>query len=64
MSKWKTGRREEVNLEYIYNVLQEVVKSKNHKIIIGSDSVKLGYSFIFTNAICVINEEFYDRKYF
>jgi len=64
MSKWKTGRREEVNLEHIYNVLQEVVKSKNHKIIIGSDSVKLGYNFIFTNAICVINEEFYDRRYF
>ena len=64
MSKWKTGQKEIVNIETILSILKEVSKSSNHKIIIGSDSVKLGYDFIFTKAICVMNEEFYDRRYF
>ena len=64
MSNWKTGRKEIVNLNDILVILEKVSKSKNHKIIVGSDSVKLGYNFIFTKAICVMNEDFYDRKYF
>ena len=64
MSNWKTGRKEIINLNDILVILEKVSKSKNHKIIVGSDSVKLGYNFIFTKAICVMNEEFYDRKYF
>ena len=64
MSNWKTGRREVINLNDILAILKKVSKSKNHKIIVGSDSVKLGYNFIFTKAICVMNEDFYDRKYF
>ena len=64
MSNWKTGRKEILNINDILLILEKVSKSKNHKIIVGSDSVKLGYNFIFTKAICVINEEFYDRKYF
>ena len=50
MSNWKTGRKEVVNLNDILVVLKKVSKSRNHKIIIGSDSVKLGYNFIFTKA--------------
>ena len=64
MSNWKTGRKEIVNINDILLVLEKVSKSKDHKIIIGSDSVKLGYNFIFTKAICVMNKDFYDRKYF
>jgi len=61
---WKTGKREIINFSDICNILEEVSKSKNHKIIIGSDSVKLGYDFIFTKAICILNKDFYDRRYF
>ena len=64
MSNWKTGAKEIVNLKDILFILEKVSKSKNHKIIIGTDSVKLGYNFIFTKAICVINKDYYDRKYF
>ena len=64
MSNWKNGRKETVNIEEILVILQKVSKSSNHKIIIGSDSVKLGYNFIFTKAICVMNEDYYDRRYF
>jgi len=64
MSNWKNGRKEIVNLDDILSILEKVSKSTNHKIIIGSDSVKLGYNFIFTKAICVMNEDYYDRRYF
>ena len=64
MSNWKTGRKEIVNINDILLILEKVSKSKDHKIIVGSDSVKLGYNFIFTKAICVMNKDFYDRKYF
>ena len=64
MSNWKNGRKEVVNIEEIIFILKKVSKSANHKIIIGSDSVKLGYNFIFTKAICVMNEDYYDRRYF
>lgn len=64
MSNWKTGTKEIVNLKDILFVLKKVSKSKNHKIIIGTDSVKLGCNFIFTKAICVVNKDYYDRKYF
>lgn len=61
---WKTGKREKIDLDSIYKILKTVSKSKNHKIIIGTDSVKLGYNFIFTTAICILNHDFYDRRYF
>ena len=51
-SSWKTGSKEEITLEEIYNILEKVSTHKNHKIIIGTDSVKLGYDFVFTKAIC------------
>lgn len=63
-NNWKTGKREIINFNDICKILEEVSKSKSHKIIIGSDSVKLGYDFIFTKAICILNKEFYDRRYF
>lgn len=61
---WKTGKREIIEVENIFDILKSVAKSKNHKIIIGTDSVKLGYDFIFTSAICVLNGEIHDRRYF
>ena len=64
MSSWKTGKRETVDINDILEILKEVSKYSNHKIIIGSDSVKLGYNFIFTRAICVLNKECYDKRYF
>ncbi len=64
MSNWKNGSKEIVELDDILSILQKVSKSTNHKIIIGSDSVKLGYNFIFTKAICVMNKDYYDRRYF
>ncbi len=64
MSNWKTGCKEVVKLNDILLILEKVSKSDDHKIIIGTDSVKLGYNFIFTKAICIMNKEFYDRRYF
>lgn len=64
MTIWRTGNKEVVDLNEIIYILKKVSKSDNHKIIIGSDSVKLGYYFVFTKAICVLNEDFYDRRYF
>jgi predicted RNase H-related nuclease YkuK (DUF458 family) len=65
MSKqWKTGKKEKISFNDICNILDKVSCSKKHKIIIGSDSVKLGCSFIFTKAICILNSDYYDRRYF
>ncbi len=61
---WKTGKREFISTKDMFQILETVSKSKGHKIIVGTDSVKLGYNFIFTSAICVLNTEFYDRRYF
>ena len=65
VDSWKTGKREIIPYFDILNILREVVKSKQHKIIIGTDSVKLSQSFIFTNTICILNKSsIYDRRYF
>jgi uncharacterized protein len=62
---WKTGKKKKIEFNKIINILEEVSKSKNHKIIVGTDSVRLGEDFVFANAICVLNNNnFYDRKYF
>ena len=61
---WKTGERKAISSEDIFQILETVSKSKDHKIIVGTDSVKLGQNFVFTSAICVLNSEFYDRRYF
>ena len=62
---WKTGKRKIIDFEKIINIIKEVSKDKDHKIIVGSDSVKIGEEFIFANAICIINtNKFYDRRYF
>ena len=63
-SLWKTGSKESINLEDIFNILEKAAMTENHKIIIGSDSVKLGYNFVFAKAICVLDSEYYDRRYF
>ena len=65
VDSWKTGKREAIPYIDILNILREVVKSENHKIIVGTDSVKLSQSFIFTNTICILNQSSdYDRRYF
>ena len=62
---WKTGKKKKIEFDKIINILEEVSKSKDHKIIVGTDSVRLGEDFVFANAICVLNNNsFYDRKYF
>lgn len=61
---WKNGKKDIVEYKDILSILENVSKSKNHKIIIGSDSFKLGYNFIFTKAICILNKDYYDRRYF
>lgn len=63
-NKWKTGKRERIELNVMFEILKSVSESKEHKIIVGTDSVKLGYNFIFTSAICVLNGNIYDRRYF
>lgn len=61
---WKTGKREFISIIDMFKILEIVSKIKGHKIIVGTDSVKLGYNFIFASAICVLNTDFYDRRYF
>jgi len=61
---WKNGKREIINFNDILFILEDVSKCKQHKIIIGSDSVKLGHNFIFTKAICILNKDYYDKRYF
>ena len=61
---WKTGSKENINLDDIFKILEKASKTKNHKIIVGSDSVKSGYDFVFTKAICILDSEYYDRRYF
>ena len=63
--KWKNSKRQIYTQDQVLEILKKVAQSKNHKIIIGSDSVKLGDRFVFANAICIINDnEFYDRRFF
>ena len=63
---WKTGQKKKTSFNDIIKILKFVSKDVNHKIIVGSDSVKLGNNWIFTKAIAVMNPTngFYDRKYF
>ena len=65
MSKtWKTGTQEVISIDNILSILEKVITSKDHKIIVGSDSVKIGADFVFTKAICILNNDYYDRRYF
>ena len=63
-ANWKTGSRKNIMIEEILDIVRDVSKFKNHKIIIGSDSVRLGSDFVFTKAICILNKEAHDRRYF
>jgi predicted RNase H-related nuclease YkuK (DUF458 family) len=63
--KWKNSKKQIFTQSEIIQILNKVAKSKTHKIIVGTDSVKLGEVFVFANAICIINENnFYDRRFF
>jgi|13_taG_2_1085334.scaffolds.fasta_scaffold02663_13 hypothetical protein len=61
---WKTGKRESISIKDMFQILENVSKCEGHKIIVGTDSFKLGYNFVFASAICVLNSDFYDRRYF
>ena len=53
------------SIEEIDSLLKEVSSIKNHKIIIGTDSLKRNSQFIFTTAICIDCENSnYHRRYF
>jgi uncharacterized protein len=63
--KWKNGKKQKISHNELINILKAVSRYKNHKIIVGTDSVKFGHDFVFANAICVLNNDnFYDRRYF
>ena len=55
---WKNSKKQIFTQNEVIHILKKVVKNKDHKIIIGTDSVKLGEKFVFANAICVINPAF------
>tara|TARA_B000000557_G_C20799041_1_gene454639 strand:+ start:182 stop:682 length:501 start_codon:yes stop_codon:yes gene_type:complete len=62
---WKNGSKKIVEYSKIISILKKVEKYEDHKIIVGSDSIKFIDHFIFTNSICVLNNNnFYDRRYF
>jgi len=61
---WKTASKEIIELDEIFKILEKASKTKDHKIIIGSDSVKSSGCFMFVKAICILDSDFYDRRYF
>lgn len=62
---WISGKRKVTPYLEILKILKEVAETAEHKIIIGSDSVKSNQAFIFTSTICILNEYGdYDRTYF
>ena len=62
---WKNSKKQKFSYDDIVEILDKVSTFKEHKIIIGTDSVKLGGEFVFANAICIINTgNFYDRRFF
>ena len=62
---WKNSKKQIFTQSEVIQILSKVATSKNHKIIVGTDSVKLGEVFVFANAICDINDnKFYDRRFF
>lgn len=62
---WKNGKRKIIPYLDMLKILRDVSEYQDHKIIIGTDSVKSQQSFIFTSTICIFNEyENYDRTYF
>ena len=54
--KWKNSKKQTFSQNEVLSILNKVAENKKHKIIVGSDSVKIGGDFVFANAICVINE--------
>ena len=63
--KWKNSKKQVFSQEQLLEILKKVSKHNKHKIIVGTDSVKIGKDFVFANAICIINDnEFYDRRFF
>lgn len=64
MSVWKSAKNEKICLNDIASILKKVALNKEHKVIVGTDSVRLGDNFVFASAICILNKNFYDRKYF
>jgi len=62
---WKNSKKQIFTQCEVMQILKKVASTNSHKIIVGTDSVKLGETFVFANAICVINDgSFYDRRFF
>ena len=63
--QWKNAKGELISYNDILDILNKVQEIKNHIVIIGTDSLKVSEHFVFTNAICILNDKnFYDRRYF
>ena len=63
--KWKNGKRRLIEYNKIIEIIRKVSSFKDHLVIVGSDSVKLGEEFVFANAICILNKDnYYDRRFF
>jgi uncharacterized protein len=62
---WKNSKKQLFSKALVFEILDRVATCEGHKVIVGTDSVKLGSEFIFANAICIINDNaFYDRRFF
>jgi len=62
---WKTGKKKVISYENILEILKDVSDDKNHKIIVGSDSLKTSGYFIFVKSICIINKSNkHDKRFF
>ena len=65
MTAWKNGKSKDISYNEVMKALKTVSLNKNHKIIVGTDSVKVKDHWVFTKAIAVFcDSSLYDRKYF
>ena len=62
---WRDGKRRAVDFKNILMHLEKISSLDNHKIIIGTDSVKVEDYWVFTKAIAIFSDDKdLDRKYF
>ena len=65
MIAWKNGKSKDISFKEVVEALKSVSLNKDHKIIVGTDSVKVKDHWVFTKAIAVFcDESLYDRRYF
>lgn len=63
---WRSGKNfKKIEFNQIEDILKEVSKNKEHKVMIGSDSQLKGNYCLFVTAICIINKSNdYHSRYF